>query len=418
MNILKFYLLCLLCILYMYAGKLSKNTDRYCNNELQELPPQDESLHRTLNRDGVHCSVCRRPTILQNSSDHWRPEYHSGVCGKKAALSSLGKTMSTGFCPDNGQYLCTAWVCAPCAFVLRDLRGKYLYTLVQYPSILPTLMVWADYLCPTMSQLFPYQETCSCCYRPSRAHRSELIRFISGLTRILFCLAHAGTFSVVGSTRMILNYNHISHKQLSSVCRNGPAFTRDEFAAFVHSNGIRHLTTAPCHPASNGLAERAVQTLKNALKKDPGGVSLEMQILRFLFRYRITPHSTTGVAPARTSHRPETSISSWPPAPWHLRVSQEEAVGSKQSNQQCRPRELSAGQTVWVRNPGVGRSWFPETISKVLSQQRFRISLEDGRVVDQHIDHVRYRVAPSEGNQPEPPDVPVLPDLGLSDDTD
>ena len=51
-------------------------------------------------------------------------------------------------------------------------------------------------------------------------------------------------------------------------------------------------------------------------------------------------------------------------------------------DQHCRPRELSAGQTVWVRHPGIGRSWFPGTISKVLSQQRFRIALEDGRVVD------------------------------------
>ena len=63
-------------------------------------------------------------------------------------------------------------------------------------------------------------------------------------------------------------------------------------------NGIKHLTSAPYHPASNGLAERAVQILKNTLKKEPGGISLEIQISRFLFSYRITPHCTTGVAPS------------------------------------------------------------------------------------------------------------------------
>ena len=82
------------------------------------------------------------------------------------------------------------------------------------------------------------------------------------------------------------------------VSDNGTAFTSEEFSAFMRRNGIRHLTSAPYHPASNGLAERAVQTLKDALRKDTGEVSLDSQIQEFLFRYRITPHSTTGIPPA------------------------------------------------------------------------------------------------------------------------
>ena len=55
--------------------------------------------------------------------------------------------------------------------------------------------------------------------------------------------------------------------------------------------------SSPYHPVSNGLAERAVQTVKNALKKSVGGSDLESRLYRFLFQYRLTPQSTTGQCP-------------------------------------------------------------------------------------------------------------------------
>ena len=51
----------------------------------------------------------------------------------------------------------------------------------------------------------------------------------------------------------------------------GSVFTSKEFNHFTDMNGIKHLTTAPYHPAWNGLAERAVQTLKTGLKKMTAG---------------------------------------------------------------------------------------------------------------------------------------------------
>ena len=46
----------------------------------------------------------------------------------------------------------------------------------------------------------------------------------------------------------------------------------------------------------NELAERAVQTVKNALRKTSGDI--DTCLSRFLFQYRLTPHSTTGRSPA------------------------------------------------------------------------------------------------------------------------
>ena len=58
------------------------------------------------------------------------------------------------------------------------------------------------------------------------------------------------------------------------VSDNGTAFTSTEFQTFVKRNGFRHVKTAPYHPASNGLAEQAVQTVKEALKKSSGDMEL------------------------------------------------------------------------------------------------------------------------------------------------
>ncbi|XP_039602322.1 uncharacterized protein K02A2.6-like [Polypterus senegalus] len=50
------------------------------------------------------------------------------------------------------------------------------------------------------------------------------------------------------------------------VSDNGPQFTATDFQVFLHKNGIRHITSAPWHPAINGLVERFVQSLKQALR--------------------------------------------------------------------------------------------------------------------------------------------------------
>ena len=77
------------------------------------------------------------------------------------------------------------------------------------------------------------------------------------------------------------------------VSDSGTAFTGIEFSEFMARNGIWHLRTAPYHTVNNGLAEHAVQMFKTAMRKS----SNDSIDARFLFHYRTTPNSTTGVSP-------------------------------------------------------------------------------------------------------------------------
>ena len=48
---------------------------------------------------------------------------------------------------------------------------------------------------------------------------------------------------------------------------NGPQFTSQEFKEFARQYQSEHKTSNPTYPQSNGLAERAVETIKNILTK-------------------------------------------------------------------------------------------------------------------------------------------------------
>ena len=81
---------------------------------------------------------------------------------------------------------------------------------------------------------------------------------------------------------------------------NGRTFTSEEFQTFCRNNGIIHKTSAPWHPATQGLVERFVQTFKLAMKSaSTDGGSLHQKINSFLLQYRNAPHVTTNESPAK-----------------------------------------------------------------------------------------------------------------------
>ena len=82
------------------------------------------------------------------------------------------------------------------------------------------------------------------------------------------------------------------------VSDNGPQFVAQEFKGFLRYNHVKQILSAPYHPASNGEAERAVRTFKQAMKaakNEPGTIS--QKICSFLLSYRTTPQTATRCTP-------------------------------------------------------------------------------------------------------------------------
>ena len=71
------------------------------------------------------------------------------------------------------------------------------------------------------------------------------------------------------------------------VTDNATTFTSTEFQDWCTSRGIVHLTGAPYHPATNGAAERLIQTIKKSMIKS--NLSPRSALNQFLIQYRRTP---------------------------------------------------------------------------------------------------------------------------------
>ena len=65
------------------------------------------------------------------------------------------------------------------------------------------------------------------------------------------------------------------------VTDNGTCFTGADFDEFLTSNSIKHVISSPYHPATNGQAERAAQSVKESVQKTQDG-DFETRICRIL----------------------------------------------------------------------------------------------------------------------------------------
>lgn len=200
------------------------------------------------------------------------------------------------------------------------------------------------------------------------------------------------------------------------VTDNGPPFNSSEFVKFCQVNGIKCTKTPPYHPQSNGLAERYVQTVKRAFEKHFLGKHSQVTSMRelltdFLFSYRNTPNSVTGLSPNEVvfKMKPRTRLSMLKPGS-SPKLTVKDPDGSKNF---IKPKLYAVGEKVFVRNLGVNavEKWKEGVVVKVLGTVTYLVKVAD-KILHVHANSLRksYLLEESENV----PDIVVSnPELSL-----
>ena len=193
------------------------------------------------------------------------------------------------------------------------------------------------------------------------------------------------------------------------VSDNGPQFTSEEFAEFLTKNGVKHIRSSPYHPSTNGLAERFVRTLKNALRNSHLKDS-DQKLMDFLLSYRSTPHSTTNTAPCLLFlQRPlRTTLDLLRPDLADA-VLQGQSAQKRSHDQHSRRREFFIGERVLVRNLREGPRWLLGTVTERRGPLSYLVQVASGQVWKRHVDHLLETIdSPrKEELEAEPETVPV-----------
>ena len=186
------------------------------------------------------------------------------------------------------------------------------------------------------------------------------------------------------------------------VTDNGSSFTSAEFRTFLSENGIVHVTSAPYHPSSNGLAERAVQTVKRGVSQT-SGTTLQEKLSKFLLTYRITPQATTGVPPADLlmGRRLRSRMDRFFPD-LAQRVETRQSQHAQQHDSSKPLRTFKVGDLVYTKDFSTTPvSWTPGKVVKVTGPLSYQVELLDRRVVRRHVDAVRDRQVQYPRPQPQ-----------------
>jgi hypothetical protein len=178
----------------------------------------------------------------------------------------------------------------------------------------------------------------------------------------------------------------------SLVSDNASGFTSHEFEEFCKQNGIDHIRVAPYKAASNGLAERAVQIFKAAFKRMDPKVPLQKRLNKFLFKYRITPQTSTGLSPAelRWNCKLKSHLDLLKPC-LSKRVKVKQMKQKMYHDKKIARQQFKVGDPVYVY-PGANKTvWLPGIVIEQTGPVSYKVQINGGPMVKRHKDHVRIR---------------------------
>ena len=162
------------------------------------------------------------------------------------------------------------------------------------------------------------------------------------------------------------------------VSDNAAYFVSNEIKDFYNKNGIKLINPAPFNPSSNGLAERAVQTVKSGLNKFRSG-SLQTRLARFLYNYRSTVHSGLKTTPAEVLFKRKFKTPLDIIKPNFEKGEDKYKDDNIDKFKDCNVKSFSLGQAVFAKNFNVNskKKWLPGEIVEVLGLKNYKVKVFD-----------------------------------------
>lgn len=180
------------------------------------------------------------------------------------------------------------------------------------------------------------------------------------------------------------------------VSDNGLAFTSSECQEFFKRNRIQHITGAPYHPATNGQAERTIQTIKAKLKKQ-SPLPWADRVAKILFHMRTVPSTVSGKTPAEllNGRKFKTLISSLHPDT-EIKTDNE---GRKDDGQN--KKRFNVGDYVLMRIYNMSQKWQRGRIVSKQEPAVYEVEIESGARHRRHVDQLLKTRPPNAPGMPE-----------------